>query len=239
VSEALYEATSLAKHYGAAEGRVDALVGVDLRIEPGEFIAVIGPSGSGKSTLLNLLGLVARPSAGTLRFRGQDVATLGHARLAALRRQEIGFVFQSFQLLARTSALDNVQLPLVYANVPRGDREKRALAALDRVGLAGRVHHEPTQLSGGEQQRVAIARAIVNAPRVILADEPTGALDSHTGGNVLEMLLELNRAGTSVVVITHNPEVAAVAARRLQLADGRLDSAYPARSGGVVRGDPP
>jgi putative ABC transport system ATP-binding protein len=148
-------------------------------------------------------------------------------------------VFQSFQLLARTSALDNVQLPLVYANVPRGDREKRALAALDRVGLAGRVHHEPTQLSGGEQQRVAIARAIVNAPRVILADEPTGALDSHTGGNVLEMLLELNRAGTSVVVITHNPEVAAVAARRLQLADGRLDSAYPARSGGVVRGDPP
>jgi len=236
VAETLYEASQLGKHYGRADGRIDALSGVDLRIDAGEFLAVIGPSGSGKSTLLSLLGLLAQPTGGTLRFRGLNVAELDRRALAAIRRTEIGFVFQSFQLLDRTSALENVELPLVYANVPPRERRLRARAALERVGLAARVGHAPLQLSGGEQQRVAMARAIVNRPRVILADEPTGALDTHTGESVLAMLLELNRAGTTLVVITHNPEVAAVATRQLGLVDGRVQS--PARTPAGRAADP-
>ena len=203
-------------------GGVDALKGIDFSVEVGEFVAITGPSGSGKSTLLGLMGLLARPTSGELRFRGKDVANLDHVRLAKMRNAEIGFVFQSFQLLERTSAIENVELPLLYADVPPNERRDRALAALERVGLGNRIDHYPVQLSGGEQQRVAIARAIVNSPSVVLADEPTGALDSRTGADILAVLRDLNRRGTSVVVITHNLDVAGSIEKHLALIDGRL-----------------
>jgi len=203
-------------------GGVDALKGIDFSVDVGEFVAITGPSGSGKSTLLGLMGLLARPTSGELRFRGKDVATLDHVRLAKMRNAEIGFVFQSFQLLERTSAIENVELPLLYADVPPNERRDRALAALERVGLGNRIDHYPVQLSGGEQQRVAIARAIVNSPSVVLADEPTGALDSRTGADILAVLRDLNRRGTSVVVITHNLDVAGSIEKHLALIDGRL-----------------
>jgi len=203
-------------------GGVDALKGIDFSVDVGEFVAITGPSGSGKSTLLGLMGLLARPTSGELRFRGKDVANLDHVRLAKMRNAEIGFVFQSFQLLERTSAIENVELPLLYADVPPNERRDRALAALERVGLGNRIDHYPVQLSGGEQQRVAIARAIVNSPSVVLADEPTGALDSRTGADILAVLRDLNRRGTSVVVITHNLDVAGSIEKHLALIDGRL-----------------
>jgi len=205
--------------------RVDALKGIDFSVEGGEFVAITGPSGSGKSTLLGLMGLLARPTSGELRFRGQDVANLDHVRLAKLRNAEIGFVFQSFQLLERTSALENVELPLVYADVPPTERRDRALAALERVGLGSRIDHVPVQLSGGEQQRVAIARAIINGPSVLLADEPTGALDVRTGADILAVLRDLNQRGTTVVVITHNLDIAGSIEKHLALIDGRLEFA--------------
>jgi putative ABC transport system ATP-binding protein len=217
----LYQARNLSKNYSMAGSRIAALQGVDFSIEVGEFVAITGPSGSGKSTLLGLMGMLARPSSGELRFCGQDVATLDHSRLARLRNAEIGFVFQSFQLLDRTSALENVELPLIYSDVRPQQRRERALAALEKVGLAGRVDHHPAQLSGGEQQRVAIARAIINNPSVILADEPTGALDSRTGEEILELLHELNQQGTSVVVITHNLDIADSIDHHMSLVDGR------------------
>jgi putative ABC transport system ATP-binding protein len=223
----LFEAVALAKHYGTAEGRVDALQGVDFTIADGEFVSITGPSGSGKSTLLGLLGLLARPTSGGLWFRGRSVLELSNRESAAIRRTEIGFVFQSFQLLDRTSALENVELPLVYSNVPPRERHKRAHAALERVGLGLRLSHEPVALSGGEQQRVAIARAIVARPRVILADEPTGALDTRTGQDILDTLTDLNRSGTTVIVITHNADIAASAGRQLQLVDGHLHPPEP------------
>ncbi len=218
----LYEASNLTKHYGLAGSRIEALKGVDFTIRAGEFVAITGPSGSGKSTLLGLMGMLARPSLGELRFQGQEVSTLDHNRLAKMRNAEIGFVFQSFQLLERTSALENVELPLVYAEVLPKQRRERALAALEKVGLADRVDHYPAQLSGGEQQRVAIARAIINNPSVVLADEPTGALDSRTGAEILSLLRELNQLGTSVVIITHNLNIAASIDHHLALVDGRL-----------------
>jgi putative ABC transport system ATP-binding protein len=217
----LYQARNLSKNYSMAGSRIAALQGVDFSIEVGEFVAITGPSGSGKSTLLGLMGMLARPSSGELRFCGQDVATLDHSRLARLRNAEIGFVFQSFQLLDRTSALENVELPLIYSDVRPQQRRERALAALEKVGLAGRVDHHPAQLSGGEQQRVAIARAIINNPSVILADEPTGALDSRTGAEILALLHEFNRQGTSVVVITHNLDIADSIDHHMSLVDGR------------------
>jgi putative ABC transport system ATP-binding protein len=218
----LYQACNLDKNYGVAGNRIAALKDVDFTIGVGEFVAITGPSGSGKSTLLGLMGMLAQPSSGELRFCGQDVATLDHTRLARLRNAEIGFVFQSFQLLDRTSALENVELPLVYADVRPQQRRERALAALKKVGLADRVDHHPAQLSGGEQQRIAIARAIINNPSVILADEPTGALDSRTGAEILALLHEFNRQGTSVVVITHNLDIAASIDHHMTLVDGRI-----------------
>jgi len=218
----LYQACNLSKSYGMADSRIVALKGVDFTIGVGEFVAITGPSGSGKSTLLSLMGMLAQPSSGELRFFGQDVATLDHSRLARLRNAEIGFVFQSFQLLDRTSALENVELPLVYSDVRPKQRRERALAALEKVGLAERVDHHPAQLSGGEQQRVAIARAIINNPSVILADEPTGALDSRTGAEILALLHEFNQQGTSVVVITHNLDIAASIDHHVALVDGRI-----------------
>ena len=211
------------KAYGHATGSVEALKGIDLSIERGELIAIVGQSGSGKSTLMNVLGLLARPTAGRYRFDGEDVADLDADRRAALRNRSIGFVFQSFHLLPQMVALENVALPLYYRQTPDAEAGTLARQALDKVGLEARVHHKPGELSGGQQQRVAIARAIVTRPQVILADEPTGALDSETGEEILSLFLELNRDdGITTIMVTHNPEVAARCERCLVLRDGML-----------------
>jgi putative ABC transport system ATP-binding protein len=205
-------------------GRIDvtALSGLDLLVERGEFVAVIGPSGSGKTTLMNIVGCLDRPTSGRYVLDGTAVAELDDDGLARLRSRAIGFVFQSYNLLPRTTALDNVAAPLTYQGVPRREREARARAALDRLGLSDRLDHEPTELSGGQQQRVAIARAIVTEPALILADEPTGNLDTHTGAEVMDLLLELHRSGTTIVLITHEAEVAAAAERQVHVRDGRI-----------------
>ncbi|MEU8277325.1 ABC transporter ATP-binding protein [Microbispora bryophytorum] len=219
-----FEAIGLTRSYRLDGGvLVDALRGVSLRIGQGEFAAIAGPSGSGKSTLMHLLGCLDRPTSGTLRVNGVDVATLDDAGLAELRNRTIGFVFQSFHLLARTSALDNVALPLVYRSVSRAERRERAGAALEAVGLGHRLTHRPSQMSGGEQQRVAIARALVGDPRVLLADEPTGNLDTRNGEEVMGLLERLNEGGVAVVLVTHDAEVAARARRRIHVRDGRIE----------------
>jgi putative ABC transport system ATP-binding protein len=223
----LIEVIDVTRSYrlGARGAVVHALRGVSFAVEAGGFVAIVGPSGSGKSTLLNLLGALDRPSTGIVRIDGRDIATLSDGRLAQLRNTTIGFVFQQFQLLARTSAADNVALPLVYAGVGRSERTARARAALEAVGLGHRLTHQPSELSGGEQQRVAIARALVTDPRVILADEPTGNLDTTTGEEVMDLLERLNaERGVALVVITHDLEVAARAPHRIRLRDGVLDS---------------
>ena len=213
---------------------VPALRGVSLTVEPGDFLAIVGASGSGKSTLMHLLGGLDRPTAGSLMIRGRDVRTLSPAEMARLRNETIGFVFQSFHLLARTSAQDNVALPLVYRGVGRRERQARAVAMLERVGLAHRVQHRPNQMSGGEQQRVAIARALVTDPSVLLADEPTGNLDSVTGRSVLALLESLNADGVAVVLVTHDRDIAARARRQIVMRDGEIVRA----SGEVWTGGP-
>lgn len=218
---------------------VRALRGISFAIHAGEHVAVVGTSGSGKSTLLNLLGALDRPDRGQIRFEGRDVQTMSDAELAELRNRRIGFVFQSFHLLPRMSAEDNVALPLVYRGVPRRERRRRALAALDAVGLADRTDHRPTELSGGQQQRVAMARALVTEPDLLLADEPTGNLDSTTGDEVMALLDQLHRDhGTALVVITHDQEVAGRAPRQLVLRDGMLvhDAATRVRGASPPRG---
>jgi putative ABC transport system ATP-binding protein len=225
MSSSVVEAINVTRSYtlGDDGNAVHALRGVSLTIEPGEFVVIVGPSGSGKSTLLHLLGALDRPTSGTIRFAGQDVATLSDAALARLRNREIGFVFQQFHLLGRTSAVNNVALPLVYAGVPKTERLARAQVALEAVGLSHRCDHRPAQLSGGEQQRVAIARALVTSPRLLLADEPTGNLDTVTGAEVMALLGRLSaERGLALVVITHDPEVAAMTSRQLHMRDGVL-----------------
>jgi putative ABC transport system ATP-binding protein len=222
---AALQAVDVRRSYRLDGVAVDALRGVSLRIDPGEYVAVVGPSGSGKSTLMHLLGCLDRPTGGALRIGGRDVATLSDGELAELRNRTVGFVFQSFALLSRTSALDNVGLPLVYRGLRRAQRRERAAAALEAVGLAHRLGHRPGQLSGGEQQRVAIARALVTEPAVLLADEPTGNLDTRSGQDVLGLLGRLNaQRGVAVVVVTHDPTVAAAARRRVRLRDGLVES---------------
>jgi putative ABC transport system ATP-binding protein len=207
-----------------AMGHVDvpALDDVSLDVATGEFLAIVGPSGSGKSTMMHIIGCLDRPTAGTYRLAGTAVGDLGDDELARVRSRTIGFVFQSYNLLPRTTALDNVATPLLYQGVGRAERQRRAGAALERLGLGDRLHHEPTELSGGQQQRVAVARALVTEPALILADEPTGNLDSRSGAEVMELLRELNDAGRTVVLITHDADVAAAADRQVHLLDGRI-----------------
>ncbi len=217
------EAVDVRRSYQLDGLSVEALRGVSLRIDPGEYVAIVGPSGSGKSTLMHLFGGLDRPTGGRLRVGGRDVAAMSDTELASLRNATIGFVFQSFQLLSRTSAVDNVGLPLVYRGLRRAERRQRAVVALESVGLGHRLRHRPGQLSGGEQQRVAIARALVGEPQVLLADEPTGNLDSASGAEVLAILERLNvERGVAVVVVTHDPEVAARARRQVGVRDGLI-----------------
>jgi putative ABC transport system ATP-binding protein len=223
----LIEVRGLSKSYVMGSNTVAALRTVSLTIGEGEFVAIMGASGSGKSTFMNLLGCLDTPTAGEYRLAGEKVSDMSGDALAAIRNRRIGFVFQQFNLLPRTSALDNVQLPLLYAATPASQRRQRAMARLSQVGLGTRHDHHPSQLSGGQQQRVAIARALVNDPALILADEPTGALDSRTSLEIMVLLQQLNAAGMTIVMVTHEPDIAAFASRIITFRDGEIISDTP------------
>ncbi|QHE78339.1 ABC transporter ATP-binding protein [Hydrogenophaga sp. PBL-H3] len=227
----MIETKGLTKAYTMGDQTVHALAGVSLTIEAGEFVAIMGASGSGKSTLMNILGCLDLPDGGEYRLAGEAVQTMSADALAAVRNRRIGFVFQQFNLLPRTSAQENVELPMVYAGVSNEERHRRAREALQRVGLGERGDHTPAELSGGQQQRVAIARALVNLPQLILADEPTGALDTRTSEDIMGLLTELNAQGITVVLVTHEHDVAAWARRRLVFRDGQVveDAVQPGR----------
>ena len=218
----LIEITKLTRLYHLGDETVHALLDVDLKVDSGEFVAVMGPSGSGKSTFMNVIGCLDRPTSGTYRLDGETVSTMNADALAHVRNRKLGFVFQQFHLLDRLDAMGNVELPMIYAGEDRAKRHAKAEAALRRVGLGERLHHRPTQLSGGQQQRVAVARALVNTPKMLLADEPTGALDSKTSVELMALFQQLNREGATIVVVTHEPDVARYASRLVRFKDGRV-----------------
>jgi putative ABC transport system ATP-binding protein len=220
----LIETENLTRLYTLGGETVTALDGVSVAVDEGDFVAVMGPSGSGKSTFMNVVGCLDKPTSGSYRLDGELVSTLSGDALAAVRNRKIGFVFQQFHLLDRLDALANVELPMIYAETDRAIRKDKAVTALQRVGLGDRIHHRPTQLSGGQQQRVAVARALVNDPKMLLADEPTGALDSRTSVELMALFQELNRDGTTVVIVTHEPDIAAYANRLIRFLDGHVVS---------------
>jgi putative ABC transport system ATP-binding protein len=219
---ALIELRDIRRIYRMGTHEVRALDGITLDIHQGDYASIVGPSGSGKSTLMHLLGCLDIPTSGTLIIDGVDVSRASATRLARIRNQKIGFVFQSFNLLPKLNVLENVELPLVYAGISGGTRRKKALAALEAVGLADRIKHRPNELSGGQNQRVAIARALVNDPKLLLADEPTGALDSATGEQIMSLFRELNARGNTVLIVTHDPDIAAETNRRIHIRDGKI-----------------
>lgn len=219
---ALLELRNITKVYELGGEEIRALDGVSLDIDGGEFISIIGPSGSGKSTLMHILGCLDTPSGGTVRLDGTEIQNATARELAQIRNQKIGFVFQFFNLLPKLNVLQNVELPMIYAGFSARDRRDRAMKSLQIVGLDNRAKHRPTQLSGGQQQRVAIARALVNDPKLILADEPTGNLDSHTGEMILDMFRKLHLEGRTIIIVTHDPEIAALTPRRIEIRDGRI-----------------
>jgi putative ABC transport system ATP-binding protein len=220
---ALIETVDLWKTYQMGDEEIHALRGVSIQIERGEYVAIMGPSGSGKSTLMNLIGCLDTPSKGSYLLNGKQVSKMDDNELARIRNEEIGFVFQTFNLLPRATALRNVELPLVYAGVPAKEREQRAKAALDKVELSSRMTHRPNELSGGQRQRVAIARALVNNPSILLADEPTGNLDSKTGVEIMGLFERLHGAGNTIILVTHEPDVAAYAKRAIHIRDGQVE----------------
>jgi putative ABC transport system ATP-binding protein len=220
---ALIETRDLWKTYVMGSEEIHALRGVSIEIERGEYVAIMGPSGSGKSTLMNLIGCLDTPSKGTYLLNGKEVSLMNDNELARIRNEEIGFVFQTFNLLPRATALHNVELPLVYAGVPSRERQDRAKSALEKVELKDRVTHRPNELSGGQRQRVAIARALVNNPSILLADEPTGNLDSKTGAEIMALFARLHAAGNTIVLVTHEPDVAAFAHRSIHIRDGQVE----------------
>jgi putative ABC transport system ATP-binding protein len=219
---ALIELREVTKRYKVGEQEINALAGIDLDIQQGEYAAIIGPSGSGKSTLMHLLGCLDTPTSGTMKIDKIDVSRASENRLAEMRNQKIGFVFQAFNLLNKFNVLQNVELPMIYSNMPAKERRRKAMVAIERVGLAQRVHNTPLQLSGGQMQRVAIARALVNDPKIIFADEPTGNLDSTTGATILEMFRELSEQGSTIVLVTHDNNIANKAPRRIEIHDGKI-----------------
>jgi putative ABC transport system ATP-binding protein len=226
------ELSEITKVYQMGDNTVNALGGVSLSVLPGEFVAIMGPSGSGKSTLMNILGCLDRPTGGSYRLDQKEVATLSDDELAVVRNKKIGFVFQNFNLLARMSTLLNVALPLVYAGVDKPERLERATKLLERVGLGGRTHHLPSELSGGQRQRVAIARALVNDPTIVMADEPTGNLDTKSGNEIMDIFCQLNQAGRTIILVTHEPDIAEFAKRTIFVRDGFIVS-------DTVREEPP
>jgi len=228
LSQGLIRLRDIHRIYGSGEAEVRALDGIDLDIDEGEFVAIMGPSGSGKSTAMNVIGCLDTPTRGTYHFNGVEVAHLSRDQRALLRRHYLGFVFQGYNLLARTSALQNVQLPLIYKGMGRTERHAAATAALDKVGLASRAHHDPSELSGGQQQRVAIARALAGSPQVILADEPTGNLDTKLSADIMRVLQELNeKDGLTIVMVTHEADMAAFAKRLIWMVDGKIERDGP------------
>ena len=225
--EEIIRIEGLTKHYRIGDEVIKALNGVDLSIRKNEYVALMGPSGSGKSTIMNIIGCLDTPTSGSYFLNGPDVAQLSDNELAEIRNKEIGFVFQTFNLLPRYSALDNVALPLVYAGVPKEERQERAKQALISVGLGDRLHHKPNELSGGQRQRVAVARALVNRPSIILADEPTGNLDTKTSHEIMGLFDDIHAAGNTIVIVTHEEDIARMARRIVRMRDGKVESDLP------------
>jgi putative ABC transport system ATP-binding protein len=234
----LIDIRDITKVYEMGEEKVHALSGVTVGVERGEYVAIMGPSGSGKSTLMNLIGCLDTPSSGSYVLNGKEVARMSDDELAAIRNQEIGFVFQTFNLLPRTSALQQVELPLVYGGASRKDRRERAIKALKAVGLSDRMNHTPNELSGGQRQRVAVARALINDPSILLADEPTGNLDSQTGAEIMALFAELNARGNTIVLVTHEEDIAAHARRIVRLKDGKIRDDQPSERAPLHAGVP-